>query len=195
MTDTVFGRLTAKHVIEAEETGKHCVWFCVCSCGGSNNVSVNNLRSGSVKSCGCLAREMASVVAKITNAKQKGKRREKVSRPGTAFRMLLRAYKKDAERRGLSFNLSDDLFLQLTSGVCYYCGAPPNPAYRKTSVFGEVYIYNGVDRRNNNLGYEPSNCSPCCNRCNTAKRAMSEETFLAFVSAVHNHSIAGRIKL
>lgn len=194
LTEKVFGRLTAKHIIEAKETGKHCIWFCVCSCGGSNKVSVNNLISGSVKSCGCLKREIASRVVKVTNAKQKGKKREKVSKPGTAFRALLRAYRRGAIERGLSFNLSDELFLQLTSGECYYCGAPPNPAFRKKSQFGEIYIYNGIDRRDNLLGYEPTNCSSCCNRCNMAKKAMNEETFLSFISAVYNHSIAGRTK-
>lgn len=34
--------------------GQHTAWLCVCACGGIKRVSSCNLKSGNVKSCGCL---------------------------------------------------------------------------------------------------------------------------------------------
>lgn len=40
----------------------------------------------------------------------------------------------------------------------------------------ETYIYQGIDRKNNVVGYTPENCIPCCFVCNKAKgeRDMNE---------------------
>lgn len=48
-----FGKLTA----EAFSNGK---WKCVCDCGNAKEVATGNLTSGSVKSCGCLVKEIGS---------------------------------------------------------------------------------------------------------------------------------------
>lgn len=36
------------------------LWLCKCECGVERNVSINNLRMGKSKSCGCLQKEVAS---------------------------------------------------------------------------------------------------------------------------------------
>lgn len=52
LTGMKFGRLT---VLErAANKGKKTAWRCKCDCGNSCVVAGNNLRSGEVKSCGCL---------------------------------------------------------------------------------------------------------------------------------------------
>lgn len=54
-----FTRLT---VLErAESKGKHAAWKCVCDCGNEKIVMGANLRTGQVKSCGCLLRESSRV--------------------------------------------------------------------------------------------------------------------------------------
>lgn len=54
-----FGRLTALERIERPQglSGRASHWRCQCDCGGTTDVSLAWLRSGHVKSCGCL-REM-----------------------------------------------------------------------------------------------------------------------------------------
>jgi len=47
-----FGRLTAIHVYETEKTGTY--WRCFCECGNYKNVFIGHLRSGKIRSCGCL---------------------------------------------------------------------------------------------------------------------------------------------
>lgn len=60
-----FGRLVVvkpgKRPLESRVTNTY--WFCECDCGGSVSASSNNLRSGSIVSCGCYRREQMSAVA------------------------------------------------------------------------------------------------------------------------------------
>jgi len=63
-----FGRLL---VIERAEdhidpkSGKHkTMWLCQCDCGNTHIARGTNLRNGTVKSCGCLHREISSITAK-----------------------------------------------------------------------------------------------------------------------------------
>lgn len=91
----------------------------------------------------------------------------------TTLRSLYGIYeKKCAEKRGLSFLLGYEEFSNLIQQDCYYCGVPPqNKPFRKT------LLYNGLDRVNNSIGYEPSNVVPCCKFCNTAKGTKTSEAF------------------
>lgn len=57
ITGEKFGRLTAvefSHINKA----KHAIWICSCSCGEIKSIRSSDLRSGQVRSCGCLKREM-----------------------------------------------------------------------------------------------------------------------------------------
>lgn len=49
-----FGRLTADRRLPAGE------WLCLCDCGSAHRVLTYLLRSGAVKSCGCLRKEMSA---------------------------------------------------------------------------------------------------------------------------------------
>lgn len=53
LTGQKFGKLTALRRIENGKDGK-VKWECVCDCGNYKIASSGDLRSGSVKSCGCL---------------------------------------------------------------------------------------------------------------------------------------------
>ena len=55
-----FGRLK---VLKASANRNACgeiFWICQCQCGAEHQVTSGNLTSGSVRSCGCLARELSS---------------------------------------------------------------------------------------------------------------------------------------
>ena len=55
LTGQKFRRLMAKGVARKENSQVY--WTCQCDCGAITEVSTSNLRNGSSKSCGCLARE------------------------------------------------------------------------------------------------------------------------------------------
>ena len=59
ITGMKFGRLTAikQNGVDISPSRKHLKWDCVCDCGNFFNCRLNTLRSGSVKSCGCLKLE------------------------------------------------------------------------------------------------------------------------------------------
>jgi len=54
---TKFGRLTVVDFAFVKRGG-HCVWNCVCTCGRKKQATASSLREGSIKSCGCLRREV-----------------------------------------------------------------------------------------------------------------------------------------
>lgn len=55
-----FGRLTVVSLLPRNEWGgRDAKWKCKCDCGSECFVTSCNLRSGHVKSCGCLRRELA----------------------------------------------------------------------------------------------------------------------------------------
>ena len=55
---------------------------------------------------------------------------------------------------------------------------------QKRIEFGR-YIYNGVDRKDNNLGYTIDNCVPCCHRCNSMKSNLSYQNFIQHISNIY----------
>jgi len=59
MTGGTYGRLTVIGLVDRLDSGE-CVWHCECSCGGKTKVTGRYLRTGKIKSCGCLRKENAS---------------------------------------------------------------------------------------------------------------------------------------
>lgn len=58
----IFGRYV---LIERDFSQKHPVkWFCKCGCGNIKSVQVQNLKSGSIVSCGCFHKEKSSKIHK-----------------------------------------------------------------------------------------------------------------------------------
>lgn len=174
----IFSRLT---VLEKTTTvgGQNRNWRykCLCECGNTAIVVGSSLRSKSTRSCGCLRSEILS------------------KPPGeAAWNKLFTAYKRDAFRRNLLFNLtlSDLKFFVVQD--CYYCGASPikwNPYksegkkdLRKAAIERATIEVNGIDRLDNNLGYTLQNCRPCCTICNKMKLYYSEKFFLNHVSKI-----------
>jgi hypothetical protein len=51
ITNQIFSYLTAIEFLRSN--GKHSYWKCKCKCGNYTEVSLNNLRRGQVRSCGC----------------------------------------------------------------------------------------------------------------------------------------------
>lgn len=167
------GRLTVVRYI-GKRAGYH-IYLLRCDCGKEME---QRWRPQDRQSCGCLRAE-----------KCKTHNHAKRYEPGEAnFNRLLGQYKNGALRRGLSFELTEEQFKILTKSDCAYCGAVPSMVggFNKAS-FG-TYIYNGIDRVDNKLGYTVANSVACCNMCNLAKRTSSQAEFLAWVSRVYKNS-------
>lgn len=104
--------------------------------------------------------------------------------PTEAARNALRSnYRYRAGTRKLTFDLSKEEFLMLTSDACHYCGALPKQILRIKGTQAP-YIYNGVDRKDNLIGYNLDNCVTACKKCNILKRAWSYSDFIEHVNIV-----------
>ena len=66
MLGTIIGRLKVVKLIKQDKK-KNKYWECVCSCGKTCIVRQDHLKTGRIKSCGCLNQELAS--ARMKNNK------------------------------------------------------------------------------------------------------------------------------
>ena len=106
----------------------------------------------------------------------------------TSFNLLYSSYIKGAKRRSLEFKLSKEIFREFTKQNCFYCGSPPNTTMRPNSA-GGGYIYNGIDRKDSNIGYIIENCVSCCKTCNYAKLKMTDDDFINHVKKIYEYQL------
>lgn len=112
--------------------------------------------------------------------------------PETSFKMLFNDYVRNTVRRRLLFTLTEDEFRTLTKGNCFYCGCPPSSVKRPKSTSGE-YVYNGIDRKDNSIGYVSYNCVSCCKTCNFSKHKLSHDDFLNHVRKIYDFYFGGKV--
>lgn len=183
----LYGFLRPTGVVQSRVcTGNRTRIFWECECTKCRSVefrAADPVKSGKVKSCVCVKKDKGRVLAH---------RGPPTDYRGCAIKSLLASYKHNAVKRGFVWEITKPEFIWITSSNCHYCGVAPlqNQTYRtkKTLVVG-AYVYNGVDRQDNALGYILSNCVPCCGRCNQTKMGSSVEEFLAHTANIYNHSI------
>jgi hypothetical protein len=157
MVGKKFGKLTITG--RAPNPKGQALWIGVCECGDKSVYFGNNLRRRQYLGCDTCGR-----------------------RKPVVFRLYTR-YKGSAKRRGYVFSLDREEFGKLVKSDCYYCGQPPRT--RMKVEYGGTILYNGIDRRDNSIGYVPENCVSCCECCNRAKLAMSESEFLQWIVRVY----------
>ncbi len=110
---------------------------------------------------------------------------EKKRKPDAGLNALILDYKKRCERDGLIFDLNNELFRKLTSSNCHYCNKKPSNRVFKDQDHRSQYIFNGIDRVDNKIGYTGNNCVPCCKNCNFAKGKLSYSEFRQFIRSVY----------
>jgi hypothetical protein len=160
-----FGILTVVEQVPSPKNNEAIYWKCLCDCGKEIICLGHRLRSGNKKSCGCLFKKPWGVAS---------------------FNYLLRQYKRDAERRCHTFELTEDEFFTLTQGDCFYCGKAPSQVMKHKGNNGD-YIYNGIDRINSSIGYTIDNCVSCCVQCNKGKMSLSQTEFYSLIDRIHGH--------
>lgn len=170
-TGKVYGKLKVLRRV-GRSTTRGPVWECVCVCGKVTEVRGTSLRFGSTRSCGC------------------GTAWNKLPDGEAAFRNLYSQYRWGARSRRLEWKLDRTEFRRLTSGQCYYCGKDPQQVRKCKKSF---YVYNGIDRKINSLGYLPENVVSCCWRCNSMKGSMDSREFIQFIRQVFKHTMSVKL--
>lgn len=164
---------------EDSKKRRHAIWNCKCECGKIFKVRDCAIKNGQ-QSCGCellrVYKDMSDKCKKI-NTKAIGI---------AAKNHLYTNYRMNAKNKNNSFKLTKEEFLNLTSQNCYYCGVEPKQIMHKPQYNGD-YIYNGIDRLDNNIGYELNNVVPCCGICNKAKRDLTQEQFKEWIERLICH--------
>lgn len=173
-----FGMLTVIN-IDKERTSKSnkgLYWKCLCDCGNITTVRRDSLLHGYTKSCGCYnkiaIRKLAGSIEKVVFAK------------------IYRRYKYRANKRNLQFCLSVPDIENIITKACFYCGSVPSNflTRRLHKKDPEIYLFNGIDRVNNPLGYTKENCVPCCWKCNSAKNSYTKEEFFSWIKNVYEYN-------
>jgi len=144
----VFGRLLViKEQMPVYSSTKKMIriFNCRCTCGNTTNVRLSNLRNGSIKSCGCLAKE---VVSKRASKHRQARDNNRTSEYTCWLNMKQRCTNpksiswKYYGNRGIImcnrwFNSFENFYTDL--------GTKPSPKH-------------SIDRINNEGNYEPTNC-------------------------------------
>lgn len=154
MIGMTFNYLT---VLEARPDNLKSMVKVRCVCGKEFITRGRSVKTNVTKSCGCKRSEYT-------------KRGPRYEDQNCAFNGTYSSYKIRAKNKGLEFNLSEEEFKKLTQSDCYFCDTPPE---NKASKHGYEFIYNGIDRIDNNYGYVTGNIVPCCRDCNTEKGSIS----------------------
>ena len=160
-----YGMLTVVELTD-QRYNREWYWRCRCDCGTERNVPAGRLAK--THSCGCT------------------KFYKKLSLGIAARNRRFAAYQSGARKRGYGWDLSVDEFAELVSQDCHYCGCTPGNVSRTGRSQGD-FVCNGLDRRDNDKGYDLSNVVPCCWICNKAKGSLSYDEFRKWIFRVAEH--------
>jgi hypothetical protein len=161
-----FGRLLITEFAYQSDF-KH-FWTCKCDCGNTIICHTGSLTKAQGKgrtSCGCAPRNNPPTVE-------------------TQIKRVFYNYCKNAKLRNLEFALTIEDFYALSQKPCYYCGTEKSNCSSTTSV---KFLYNGLDRVDNSIGYTLDNCVSCCRQCNCSKLAYSEQQFRDWIGTAYRY--------
>ncbi len=89
-------------------------------------------------------------------------------------------YSRTARDKRLDFDLSFNDFNDIVSEPCYYCDIIQDKGF------------NGIDRKDSNIGYTLDNCVSCCTMCNFMKGSLELESFFKRIEHILTYN--GKIK-
>tara|TARA_R110002124_G_scaffold281430_1_gene455683 strand:+ start:29398 stop:29991 length:594 start_codon:yes stop_codon:yes gene_type:complete len=111
----------------------------------------------------------------------------------SSINIIYRQYMTQSKNRGYDFKLSKEEFTNIINKNCYYCNSKPSNLLKNQNNTGD-YIYNGIDRKDNNKGYVLNNCVPSCYNCNRCKSDMTFNDFIKWIEKVYNNFNKPNIK-
>lgn len=167
-----FGKLKAIERIPRYLDGK-TYYKCKCECGNISYVYTSKLKRGDVISCGCSRRK-----PKHQNRKEFGE---------SSKNKVISYYRFSAQRRNLEFSLSREDCLKFFSSDCHYCGCRPSRTVDYKKLYG-TFTYNGIDRKDNSIGYTLKNCVSCCSECNYRKKDCNYKDFINWINKVYQNT-------
>jgi hypothetical protein len=88
-------------------------------------------------------------------------------------------YRTNAKKRGIEFKITSEQFAEIVKNKCHYCDG-----FSKDR--NEHSRGNGIDRKDNTIGYVYENCVPCCATCNFIKNNMGYKDFINYIKQVYN---------
>lgn len=162
-------KLTFIECSKRDTNKREYIFKCLCDCGKIREVRKRHFTLTGTKSCGCI---------------KKG--RPKLNPGEVALNQFYNSYKMSAKRRNINFKLTKKQVETLSLKNCYYCGIPPE--IRFSRQFNDLHgsrIFNGIDRKNNKLGYTIDNSVPCCKICNRAKNNLDELDFKEWIKRIN----------
>lgn len=176
-----FGKLKVIEHAGSDKSGAW-IWLCQCSCGKQTVVRGYSLRRGDTTSCGCYLYSFERIKRKPSRF---------ATQEEASWFARYTQYKFHADRRSIDFRISLEEFIEICSKPCFYCGMKPElrPKCRATAQISA----SGVDRFDNAVGYEISNCVPCCSWCNKTKHSITAAQFIENCMRVAKHAFTSRI--
>lgn len=186
-TNKRYGRLTVVKCCGKDNRGKY-LWLCKCDCGNTKIVCADNLSSGKSKSCGCIKREF---LKKRGNQWGLYEDRE-LAMLKVQYSHLKRRHNKN-KMSGVLLDFED--FKKKVMSKCYYCGLEfsktiedrLNETKSSKKLSNTILKINGIDRKDNNIGYTKENTVPCCKFCNFAKHTMNENEFKQWIKRAYEN--------
>jgi len=182
LTTEKIGRLTPIKSLNKTDKRYRVIWLFKCDCGNEVEITASDVRLRRKLSCGCLGQERKDTLGdrlRIINTKP--------DKDGPLTK-LFGSYKRAAIRRGYEWNLSKSEFKSFLSKNCFYCAAVPATgiciARQKTEE--NTLVYNGIDRKNNTVGYTLDNCITACHTCNRMKMNLSYDEFMKKIKQIHD---------
>lgn len=133
-------------------------WVCKCSCGNQTTRFGLALRKGTARSCGCTNPNKALPFGEASFNRVYGKVRD------------------GALKRNLVWELDKENVRKLVTSNCYYCDCSPDKEIQ--NKYGN-FKWNGVDRKNPDIGYTLENSVSCCWICNFMKHNQSSVDFIS----------------
>lgn len=103
------------------------------------------------------------------------------------YKDVYREYVKKSKVRDIDFSLSLEDAAELFTKPCFYCGNSPNNCRVRQS--GTQVFYQGLDRVNNEIGYQKDNIVPCCKYCNSFKMERSQDEFFKHVEKIYFNKV------
>jgi len=92
-------------------------------------------------------------------------------------------YKNSAIVKQLTFELTQEEYVELVKSHCNYCGILQEKGF------------NGIDRLDSTIGYVRDNCVSCCAMCNYMKKSLHKDIFIQCVEhiATYNKFVDGKL--